>query len=76
MDLRSHRNLLGISQTRLARLSRVGRFKICMYELGDGSITPEEQCRLVAALKLEAQRLRAIAASPDFGKLESALVMK
>ena len=76
MELRSYRNLLGISQTRLARLSRVGRFKICMYEIGDGSLTAEEQCRLVAALKCEAQRLRTIAVNPDFGKLVNAVAME
>ena len=61
MRLRTHRNTLGISQLRLARLSGVSKFKICTYELGDGSLSPEEQDRIHAALRNEAERLRNIA---------------
>jgi predicted transcriptional regulator len=68
MSLRSQRNTLGISQLRLARLSGVGKFKICTYELGDGSLTPEEQARIHAALINEAERLRNIAV--EFGQTE------
>jgi predicted transcriptional regulator len=61
-DLRSQRNTLGISQLRLARLSDdVSRFKICLFELGDGSLTEEEQARIRQALRAEAERLRSIA---------------
>ena len=37
---------LGISQSRLARMSGVSRFKICSYELGDSSLTADEQNRI------------------------------
>src|SRR5439155_10487355 len=36
MNLRSYRKALRISQTRLAHISGVGRFKICLSEIGDG----------------------------------------
>jgi predicted transcriptional regulator len=60
MNLRSHRNALGISQSRLARTSGVSRFKICTYELGDSSLTADEQGRIREALQAEADRLRRI----------------
>jgi predicted transcriptional regulator len=60
MNLREHRNAVGISQMRLARLSRVSRFKICLFELGDGSLTPDEQSRIRVALLAEAERLRTL----------------
>ena len=65
-NLRTHRGTLGISQSRLARLSGVSRFKICTYELGDTSLTPEEQSRIREALQAEAQRLRSIPVQIDF----------
>lgn len=43
---REHRIALGISQSRLARLSGVSRFKICTNELGDAALTEEGQCRI------------------------------
>ena len=67
--LRIHRKTLGISQSKLARLSRVSRFKICLYELGDGSLTPEEQSRIREALQAEAERLRQISTQFDFAGL-------
>ena len=70
-NLRSHRNSLGVSQSRLARLSGVSRFKICTYELGDGSLTAEEQNRIRQALQSEVDRLRTIPLHIDFGQLES-----
>ena len=42
MDLRSHRKTIGISQSRLARLSGVSRFKICTYELGSAKLSPDD----------------------------------
>jgi predicted transcriptional regulator len=69
MNLRGHRNTLGISQSRLARLSRVSRFKICLYELGDGPLAPDEQDRIREALRAEADRLRSIPAQIDVGEL-------
>jgi len=49
----------------------VSRFKICTYELGDGSLTAEEQYRIQAALRAEAERLRAISPQIQFQQLES-----
>ena len=60
MNLRAHRNVLGISQSRLARLSGVSRFKICTYELGEGTLTTDEQRRIRETLHAEAERLRRI----------------
>jgi predicted transcriptional regulator len=57
-DVRLHRNALGISQSKLARLARVSRFKLANFELGGGSLTAEEQQRISDALRLEAARLR------------------
>jgi predicted transcriptional regulator len=67
MDLRSHRTALRLSQSKLARLSGVSRFKICLYELGDGALTPNEQDRIEQALLVEAERLRDLS---DSFKLE------
>lgn len=65
MNLRSHRNALRISQSRLARLSGVSRFKICTYEIGDRSLTADEQTRTHEALQAEAERRRQISAHFD-----------
>jgi len=46
-------------------LSSVSRFKICTYELGDGSLTAEEQTRIREALQAEAERLRQISTHFD-----------
>jgi len=59
-NLRSHRNTLRLSQTRLAKLAGVSRFKICLFELGDGELTEEEKGRIHTALEAEAQRLRSL----------------
>jgi predicted transcriptional regulator len=67
MNLRAHRNALGISQSRLARISGVSRFKICTFELGDRSLTGEEQSRIREALQNEAERFRKL---PDAIGLE------
>jgi hypothetical protein len=50
-------------------LSRVSRFKICLYELGDGPLTPDEQNRIRKALQAEADRLRSIPTQIDVGEL-------
>src|SRR6266404_4256107 len=49
---------LRISQTRLATLARVSRFKICLHERGDLSLTPPELQRIADALREEARRIR------------------
>jgi predicted transcriptional regulator len=66
-NLRGSRIALGVSQSKLARLSGVSRFKICTFELGDGTIRPDEQSRIYEALRAEADRLRAITVQVDFG---------
>ena len=72
MNLRTYRNTLGISQSRLARMSGVSRFKICTYELGDGSLTTDEQSRIREALHAEAERLRNISTRIDCGQPSAA----
>ena len=66
MNLRSHRSTIGISQSRLARISGVSRFKICTYELGGGSLTSEEQRLIQDSLQAEADRLRRISPKIEF----------
>ena len=58
IKLRSRRESLGISQSKLARISGVSRFKICVFELGGGTLSPEECQRIKAALETEAARIR------------------
>jgi predicted transcriptional regulator len=64
-SLRGNRIALGISQSKLARLSGVSRFKICLFELGDGSLTDDEQIRIRQALQTEAERLRQVSTQFD-----------
>jgi predicted transcriptional regulator len=61
MDIRTQRITLGMSQSRLARLSTVSRFKICMHELGDKPLNEEEFGRIESALRAEARRLARMA---------------
>lgn len=61
MYLRAQRELLRISQTRLARLAGVSRFKICLFEMGDGELSEAEEQKIDQALEAEAARLRNIA---------------
>ena len=67
MNLRGTRLALRISQSRLARLSGVSRFKICLYELGDGSLSEEEQRCIRKALQAETDRLRSLPENVEFG---------
>ena len=69
MNLRAHRSALGISQSKLARMSSVSRFKICTFELGSGSLSEDEQERIRKALRIEADRLRSIPTQIDLGQL-------
>jgi hypothetical protein len=59
--LKTNRLSIGVSQSKLARVSGVARFKICTFELGSGCLSPEEQGRIKLALEAEAARLRSIA---------------
>ena len=49
-------------------MSGVSRFKICTYELGDGSLTADEQSRIREALHAEAERLRNISVRVECGQ--------
>jgi predicted transcriptional regulator len=49
--LKVSRLALGVSQSKLARLSGVARFKICTFELGSRSLSSEEQRRIELALE-------------------------
>jgi len=65
-NLRGSRIALGVSQSKLARLSGVSRFKICLFELGDGSLSSDERNRIRVALQAELERLREISSHFDF----------
>jgi predicted transcriptional regulator len=69
-QLRSRREALGMSQSKLARISRVSRFKICMFELGGGSLNPLERQRIKAAIEAESARLCEVTANMDIRDLE------
>lgn len=56
--MRATRTDLRASQSKLARLSGVSRFKICAFELGSGSLTPDENRRVWEALRAEAEQVR------------------
>lgn len=71
MDTLQHdRKTLGVSQSKLARLSGVSRFKICTSELGSTNLSPEDQQRIRMALEREASRLLAIAARITLDKID------
>ena len=71
MNLPSSRTVLRLSQSRLAKLAGVSRFKICLFEIGDGGLTPEEQNRIRAALEADAERFRNISVQVDLGQSEA-----
>jgi hypothetical protein len=56
--LRIGRAFLGLSHSRLARLSGVSRFKICTFKRGDGTLADEEQTQDRHALEGDAERLQ------------------
>jgi transcriptional regulator with XRE-family HTH domain len=70
-QLRFNREALRLSQSHLARLSGVSRFKICLYELGDRELSADELARIGAALIAETERLRQLPATPTFAQRES-----
>jgi len=70
IKLRSRREALGISQSKLARTSGVSRFKICMFELGGGSLSSQECRSIKTALEAEAARIRSVTASIELHDLE------
>jgi len=56
-DLRRRRKALGLTQKRLAQLSNITASKLCLFEMRDGELRPDEQVRIVKALQAEALRL-------------------
>jgi len=66
INLRVNRSALGLSQSKLARISGVSRFKICTFELGSSVLSLEDQQRIRIALEGEAARLRSVAAQVNF----------
>jgi predicted transcriptional regulator len=62
MDLKTRRSALHLSQSRLARLSGVSRFKICLHELGDKALSAPDMARVGPAIQQEAQKLHGISA--------------
>jgi predicted transcriptional regulator len=69
-SLKKSRLSLGVSQSKLARLSGVSRFKICTFELGGTSFTIDDHRRIATALTSEAARLCAVAAQLTLNKIE------
>jgi transcriptional regulator with XRE-family HTH domain len=65
--LRLSRVSIGVSQSKLARLSGVSRFKICAYELNGGSLNADDLNRIFEALHAEAERLRNVSIPNQFG---------
>jgi predicted transcriptional regulator len=57
-DIRTRRKVLGLSQSRLALRSGVGRFKIAMLELGERNLTSEELSLVEKALSREAAEIQ------------------
>ena len=66
------RKTIRFSQSKLARLAGLGRFKIAMFEIGDGSLSPDEQERIRQALQSETERLRALPDPMEFGRIDPA----
>ncbi len=48
----------------------VSRFKICTFELGGGSLSPQECLRIRTALEAEAARIRAVTVSVNLHGFE------
>lgn len=62
-DLRKQRLELRLSQSALARLSKVPRIRICLHELGDRPLSNVELGPVRLALQAEVVRIRRVAAS-------------
>ncbi len=58
MNIRDRRLRLRLSQTRLAGLAKVSRFKICLHERGDQFLNAEELGRIQQVFREEAQKIR------------------
>jgi DNA-binding transcriptional regulator YiaG len=53
-EVRIHRTKLGLSQLRLAALARVSRFKLTLWESGQGPLTEVEVKKIHTVLVAEA----------------------
>jgi len=76
MELRVARKTLGLSQSRLSRLSGVSRFKICTFELGDTALGPDDVEKIRRALHAEAERLQSVSALIDLSQFSSSIDKK
>ena len=65
-QLKKDRVALGISQSRLARLAHLPRFKIVFFELGERPLSEEDQACVRAVLQAEAGRL--VSAAAEIGR--------
>ena len=65
MNLQTFRASFGISQSKLARMSGVSRFKLCTFELGNGRLDESEQERVRKAFQSEANRVHCLVATLD-----------
>jgi len=73
VDLKARRSELRLSQSQLARLSGVSRFKICLHELGDRLLTDEEVARVQHAMGQELSRLAAALSTIREGERQTTL---
>ena len=63
MDFRRQRRAVGLSQSRLAQLAAVSRFKLNAHELGYKPLSAAEQEKIESALRQEIHRLRGVLSS-------------
>jgi hypothetical protein len=59
-DLKSKRLGMRLSQSELARLAHVSRWRLWASEHGSCTLTPDEEDRIQEALRREAVRLNAV----------------
>jgi hypothetical protein len=64
-DFKSHRLGMRLSQSALARMASVSRFRLWASEQGECTLTPDEENRIQKALQREAERLNAISRNID-----------
>jgi hypothetical protein len=55
-----------ISLSALARMANVPRHRLVNFELGGGTLTPDEENRIATALRKEAARLRSLSETIAF----------
>jgi predicted transcriptional regulator len=59
-DLQTHRRALRISLSAMSRMAGVSRYRLITFELGGGTLRPDEEVRIESALRREAARLASI----------------